>query len=211
MAARARQLTRAEAKLVTRGRLLDAGLKVLCEEGYGALSASQVSRLAGIAQPTFYVHFKDKDDLVRALARERLGKLRGALREERGRLVGALNIEGIRETFRIPIRAMIENEELYRLYVQERYQPASPFGEFARELHAEIHQDLVEDFARMGFPSKTAREKAELEMISEAVIAMAERLGLLYVDGHYTDFEQVVDLLARFTVSVFPVGKFPRK
>lgn len=206
----ARQLTRAEAKRATRNRLMEAGLQVLREEGYGAMSASQVSRRAGIAQPTFYVHFRDKDDLVRAIAFEHLGMLSAALREERSRLVNALNIEGIRETFRIPIRAMADNAELYQLFVQEREQPASPFGDFARELYGEIHADLVADFARMGFPCKSAKEKVELDMIAEAVIAMTERLGLLYLEGRYKDFEQVVDLLTRFTVSVFPVGKFPR-
>ena len=61
-------LTREEGKLITRRRLLESAAKLLGETGYGALSVSAVARAAGVAQPTFYVHFRDKDHLLQTLA-----------------------------------------------------------------------------------------------------------------------------------------------
>ena len=69
-------IRREEAKFLTRRRLLDAAATLLGETGYAGLSASAVTRAAGVAQPTFYVHFRDKNDLVRTLADEKIGVIR---------------------------------------------------------------------------------------------------------------------------------------
>src|SRR5256885_8701881 len=86
-------LTREEGKLITRRRLLESAAKTLGETGYGGLSVSAVARAAGVAQPTFYVHFRDKDDLLRVLAEEKLGTLRGQLREARSRVSAGHGVE----------------------------------------------------------------------------------------------------------------------
>jgi AcrR family transcriptional regulator len=52
----------------TRARLLDAGLQVLADRGYGAARIDDVVRVAETSRGTFYLYFKDKEDLFRALA-----------------------------------------------------------------------------------------------------------------------------------------------
>jgi AcrR family transcriptional regulator len=42
--------------------------------GYGGLSTGAVARAAGVAQPTFYVHFRDMDDLLRTIGTEQIGR-----------------------------------------------------------------------------------------------------------------------------------------
>src|SRR5262249_34339906 len=64
-----------ESKSEPRRRLLQAAAALLGENGSGGLSASAVARAAQVAQPTFYVHFRDKDDLLRTLGEEQLGPL----------------------------------------------------------------------------------------------------------------------------------------
>jgi AcrR family transcriptional regulator len=195
-----RALTREESKLITRRRLLAAAGELLAEGGYGQLSASAVARAAGVAQPTFYVHFRDKDELVQTLARERLDALRRPLREARRRFVAGDGLEALRETFRMPLRALVEHPELFRLYIQEAHQPGSPFGEHARELGRELCADLVEDLAAAGAPAATSAERERLEMIAEGVIALTETLGLGYLDGRYCDLEAIVDVLTAFAL-----------
>jgi AcrR family transcriptional regulator len=196
-----RTLTREEAKLITRRRLLEAAAKILREAGYGGLSASAVAREAGVAQPTFYVHFADKDDLVRTLAREKVEAIRGPLKLARSRIAGS-GIEAIRETFRLPLAALLEQPELFRLYVQEAHHPTSPFGEQARKLQRELEADLVEDLVRMGAPAKTRRERERLEMMAEGMIALTETLAIGHLDGRYRDLDTVVDVLTRFALGV---------
>lgn len=54
----------------TMAKLLDAGLVVLTERGYHAARVDDVVRVAEMSHGTFYLYFANKEDLVRALARE---------------------------------------------------------------------------------------------------------------------------------------------
>jgi TetR/AcrR family transcriptional regulator, fatty acid biosynthesis regulator len=197
-----RKLTREEAKLVTRRRLLEATARLLTKTGYGGLSASAVAREAGVAQPTFYVHFRDKDELVRALAEEKIGEQRARLRDARASVHRMPGIEGVRETFRVGLRAIAENPGLFRLYAQERGQPGSPFGEQARRLEAELRHDLTEDLIGLGLPAATPAERTRVEMVAEAMVVQTEALGIAHLDGRYGDLEAIVDVLAAFAMGV---------
>ncbi|MGH7897012.1 MAG: TetR/AcrR family transcriptional regulator [Candidatus Binatia bacterium] len=197
-----RSLTREEGKLITRRRLLEAAAKLLGETGYGALSASAVARAAGVAQPTFYVHFRDKDDLLETLADERIGELRARLREARERVRAGEGVDAVRDTFRLPLETLLAQPALFRLYAQEHQQPGSPLGEKSRRLRDEVRRDLAEDLVRLGLPAATPHERQQVQMIAESMIAQTEALGLGYLDGRYDDLESIVEVLTRFAVGV---------
>lgn len=201
----AKTLSREELKLITRRRLLEAAARLIGEVGYGGLSASAIAREAGIAQPTFYVHFRDKDELVRALGEEKIGALRSKLRDARERLKLGEGVSAIRETFRLPLEAYLANPAFFRLYAQEVRHPGSPLGEQARALGADLRRDLAEDLARLGFPSATDEEKEKLDMIAASMIAQTEALALAHLDGRYANLEAVVDVLTGFAVGLFGV------
>lgn len=192
-----RVLSRTEAKSITRRRILDAAGSLIAETGYAGLSASAVARAAGIAQPTFYVHFRDKDDLLRTLGDELIGSLRGRLREARERVLAGQGVEALRETFRIPLDVWIEHPALLRLHAQELHQTASPIGAMLRTLRGEVLRDLADDLARFGLPSATPAERERLEMMADAMIAQTEALALSFVDGRYRDREAVIDVLTQ--------------
>lgn len=52
----------------TRAKLLEAGMQVLADRGYAASRVDDVVRVADTSRGTFYLYFKDKEDLFRALA-----------------------------------------------------------------------------------------------------------------------------------------------
>ena len=52
----------------TRRRLLQAILKTIHRYGHGALTTGRVAQLAGVAQPTFYVHFRSMDQALEQVA-----------------------------------------------------------------------------------------------------------------------------------------------
>ncbi len=151
---------------------------------------------------TLYVHFRDKDDLVRTLAEEQIGALRARLRAARQRVIAGAGIEAVRETFRAPLETWIDRPSLFRLYAQEMLHPGSPLGAVARQMRDEVRRDLVEDLARFGLPAATAAERQRLDMIAEAMIAQTEALALAYIDGRYDDLEAVVDVLTRFAAGL---------
>jgi AcrR family transcriptional regulator len=195
----ARSLTRDESKLITRRRLLEAAARVLCEEGLSALTTGRVSRDAGVAQPTFYVHFRDMEELLRTLAQEKIGQVRQPLRQARQRLRTSANDDPLRETFRLPLQALVEQPELFRLYIQEYHRPGSPVGKMARETQAELQLDLMEDLTALGAPASTPAERARLEMVAEGLIVLTQTLALGYLEGRYEDLEAIVDVLVEFT------------
>ncbi|GIU88132.1 MAG: hypothetical protein KatS3mg009_2647 [Acidimicrobiia bacterium] len=51
-------------------RLLDAGMRVFAERGFHAARVDDIVRAARASHGTFYLYFANKEDLLRALARE---------------------------------------------------------------------------------------------------------------------------------------------
>lgn len=66
---------------VTRRRLFDAAEKVFGELGFHATSISEITRTAGVAQGTFYLHSRSKEELFSALVIDISGRLRRHLTE----------------------------------------------------------------------------------------------------------------------------------
>ena len=52
----------------TRLRLLEAILKTIQRFGHGTLTTGRIAQLAGVAQPTFYVHFRSMDQALEQVA-----------------------------------------------------------------------------------------------------------------------------------------------
>ena len=198
----ARPLRRDEAKSITRGRLLEAAATLLADTGYAGLSASAVARAAGIAQPTFYVHFRDKDDLLRTLGEEQIGALRARLRAARERVLHGDGVDAVRETFRLPFEIWVAHPGLLGLFTQEAHHPGSPLGVMFRQLREEVRQDLADDLLRLGLGADGASDREQAHMIADAMIAQTEALALGYLDGRYTDLEAIIEVLTRFAVGV---------
>jgi AcrR family transcriptional regulator len=195
-------LSRQEAKLVTRNRLLRAGLALLAEAGYEGLTTGRVARRAGVAQPTFYVHFRDKDALLGAIAVDAVSELRVALREVRLRLGRGGDLLAVtREAFRLPLAVIAaQHGDVLRLFLSELHRPHSEFGRSARALVAELTADLVEDIAAAGIAA--AVSAAQLALIAETVVMLTIHFGLALVDGRSPELDGVAELLARTTVQL---------
>ena len=52
----------------TRARLMDAAVRVFARVGFEAASVNEIAQAADVANGTFYLHFKDKDEIVTAVA-----------------------------------------------------------------------------------------------------------------------------------------------
>jgi TetR/AcrR family fatty acid metabolism transcriptional regulator len=61
--------------------ILDGAVKVFAENGYHGSQVSKIAREAGVADGTIYLYFKNKEDILVSLFRERLGELVGKFKE----------------------------------------------------------------------------------------------------------------------------------
>jgi AcrR family transcriptional regulator len=52
----------------TRARLMDAAVEVLARDGFEGASVNEIVRVADVANGTFYVHFRDKEEITVAVS-----------------------------------------------------------------------------------------------------------------------------------------------
>src|SRR4051812_11945628 len=91
----------------TRGRILDAAVASLSEDGRD-LTIPDVARRAGVAVRTVYVHYPTKDALLDALSQELDRRLGQGLPP---------SLESVTERVRGFYRAMEQNDALVRAYI----------------------------------------------------------------------------------------------
>ncbi|MGH7765306.1 MAG: TetR/AcrR family transcriptional regulator [Candidatus Dormibacteraceae bacterium] len=193
-------VTRREAKERTRKRLLEAARKLILAGGETRLTASTVARGAGVAGATFYEHFHNRNDLLRALADELFTELRGDLAEWRREALAAPTNEAmLRQEFRSPLEIIATNPDLFRLALRVRHQVGSPLGDSSRRLTGNTRRDLVAELVARGYPTGTPGEGRRLEMIADIHIAATEVLALGHLAGRYPDLDEVVAMLVLVT------------
>jgi AcrR family transcriptional regulator len=207
--ARALTLTRREAKAVTRQRLLDAALAILDQDGESGLTTVAVTRRAGIAQSTFYVHFTDTSDLLHALVDDLAGERRRLTRDAR-RAARATNDEPAkRDTYRVPLNYLVAHPSLTRLLLTSRGD-SSPVGEWSREIHRQSRAALIEDLAAAGMRTSSAKQQRQVQMIADAIIGMTEAVAMGYIEGRYDDLDEMVDTLMLFSSGYMTLLDEPR-
>lgn len=202
-----KRLSREEAKLITRHRLLQAGLALLAEEGPEHLTTGKVAKRAGIAQPTFYVHFKDMDALLQAVTEDQVTRLRSTLRQLRLQINTGGGVAGdiIRETYRAPLQLLVkQHSNVLRLLISELHRPHSALGQAAQKLVDEVIKDLVEDLTTLGVGA--AITPPQLNLICEGLIMLTIHYGLGLIEGRHQDLELVVDVLTQQTIAMLFSG-----
>ncbi|NRQ38477.1 TetR family transcriptional regulator [Nonomuraea sp. NN258] len=188
--------TRSEAKDATRRRLIRAALSILDREGEPGLTTVAVAKAAGIAQSSFYVHFKDRQDLLRVLGEEGGERLRAAMREARRKARESPDDhERHRETFRIPLEAICRHPELLRIQLRARHDPASSLRELAIESAAAYREHHAADLAALGYTADDEHDRRRLEMIAEGINAATNALAIGHLEGRYPDLEEAADVL----------------
>jgi AcrR family transcriptional regulator len=68
----ANRMTRAESRVATRDRLLEAAAQVFAEKGFYGAAVEEIAERAGFTRGAFYSNFSGKDDLFLALFDDRM-------------------------------------------------------------------------------------------------------------------------------------------
>lgn len=199
----AKILTRDESKAITKRRLLEAALHIVSESSGRQLTASRVAREAGVAQPTFYVHFRDLDDLLQAVGEIQIGELRRELKKARGHiemqsLARGDRTETLRDAFRVPLRTIMSRPAQFRVYVQERLHSDSPLGRYCRQIHSELRRDLLDDLRNLDRFTGRVRSEDQLKMLADGLMTLTETLGLGCLEGRYADLDAALDVIVDF-------------
>jgi AcrR family transcriptional regulator len=108
-----------------RQALLDAGLELVTKKGISGFTLREVARCAGVSHNAPYAHFRDRADLVAALAAQGLRGLRDALAEARDRTTGNA-IDRLRSTGVAYVRFAIQNPAAFRLIMRPELRQTPP-------------------------------------------------------------------------------------
>ncbi|MFW6067078.1 MAG: TetR/AcrR family transcriptional regulator [Myxococcota bacterium] len=188
-------MARKVSKERTRSKLIEATLRVLHERGPGSLTTGRIAAAAGLAQPTFYVHFHDMEDALTQAAAAIEERLLGSLREYRSDLGLSEPEETVRGIFRATIRALLAEPHMTQLYLRHRHDVDSPLGRRFKEWTARARRDLERDLRSLGLtlPNLDAHAEAVVGMTLGVVEALLER--------RLDDREQAIEALVHIAAA----------
>jgi len=145
------QTSRKLSKERTRARLLQGTLKVLHNEGASALTTGRIAESAGVAQPTFYVHFSGIEEALQAAATTVCDRwLVGvhAARQGIDRSSGVRpSVHGIVASY---VDTLLEDPKGAELFLRHRRDATSPLGRTFAKLAEKVRRDMIEDLAVAG-------------------------------------------------------------
>lgn len=135
----------------TRAKLLQGTLRVLHTEGAGALTTGRIAESAGVAQPTFYVHFSGIDEALQLAATavsDRWLVSVHAARQGVDRSSGVRpSIHGIIASY---VDTLLEDPKGAELFLRHRRDATSSLGRTFSKLSEKMKHDLIEDLSEAG-------------------------------------------------------------
>lgn len=149
-------------------KIVAAALKLLESQGYHATKVSDIVREAGVAQGTFYLYFKSKEDLLCGIAETCLDEIAAALERGASAVCGEPDMYGmIRETLRV----FANNKTILRIMYKHGIASAELeqiTSQFYRRLMAVVKAQLVQMNAYPEYGDE------ELEIVAYSKIGMVE-------------------------------------
>jgi TetR/AcrR family fatty acid metabolism transcriptional regulator len=123
-----------------RALITDAAIAVFAEKGYRSARVADVAKVAGVADGTIYLYFKNKEDLLLSIFEEKMGMFLVALRKD---------LEGVDcplETIRIYVKHHFEQLKTNPLIAQVFQVELRQSHKFLREYRPEPLWDYLNVF-----------------------------------------------------------------
>jgi AcrR family transcriptional regulator len=184
-------------KAKTRHRLIQGVLRVLHRQGPAALTTGRIAEAAGVAQPTFYVHFSDMDEALNVAADEIATKLLTRLRIARMDLTGSTQRDRFRVAIERSIDALMAEPKLTELFLRHRRDVGSPLAKKMREMMDRGRADLAEDLLSLELGLDVGEAILHADVVLGMTLGAVE--GLL--DRRVSDRDACVEVIAHACVA----------
>lgn len=195
----AAKLTRKESAELTRRRLIDGAIEILRRDGVAAATTGRIASAAGLKQPSFYVHFEDRDAVFEAAASEIGRRVLEMLKAELADFDPAHARTSIRGSFAAITTAFMGEPELTRIFLRHRTDDGTVLGRTFRGVVDAARAQLVESVVAYNLNLPRAAAEAHIELLIAGTLGLLE--GLL--DGRLRDREAAVDAIAGVTMAMF--------
>jgi AcrR family transcriptional regulator len=153
----------------TRQRILDAAEREIGQRGFAETSVSTITQEAAVAQGTFYVYFRSKEDVLRELVLRMGRRLRRSLTLATSGYVDRLEIErqGILAFFAF----VRDNPNLYRVVAESQFVDEAAYRAYYHEF-AESYRSGLEAAAECGQISQ-----GDAEVRAWALMGICDMVG----------------------------------
>lgn len=186
---------RERTKAANRAAILQAGLEVFAELGFGAASVRDIVRHTDLATGTFYNYFPDKEAVLRAILEEQATEVRARLRA--ARQASTTLEEFVSSGFRAYYEYLAEDQLVFEVMRRNAGTIRTMFDEPALGASGE---ELADDL-RAGIASGALPEM-DVELMARAMVGAGFEVGMLMIEREPTD----VDTAVAFVTELFLGG-----
>lgn len=156
----------------TRLAILDAAEKVIGKNGFNASSISGITRAAGVAQGTFYIYFRTKEDVFRELVLQLGRVLRHTLTEAAEKAPDRIGAE--KEGLRAFLTFVSRHPGFYRIIQEALFIDPKAYRSYF-ETFADSYREALENAEAAG-----EIRKGDVDVRAWALMGMAKALGERY-------------------------------
>lgn len=183
----------------TRERLVQAAIDLIRQGGVSAVSTVSVTQAAGFAQSSFYMHFANVDECLKAAAKqvgERLRVFIAATRQE-------VQDRGEKEHFQTVLNLFLQERQFAELLLRHRHD-SSALGQILGQIMEQIRTDLVADLWQLAQEMGVGEEDYDRVLLqSEFILASVLAAGEALLAGRVTDPNVVAEELCLLTQAIY--------
>lgn len=179
----------------TRQAIVNAAKVAIAELGYDQTSVAEITRRAGVAQGTFYVHFDDKAALFRELVRQVNHDVRAMTAEAADQ--GETRYEKERAGFAAFFRQIVDDPAVYRIIRESEF-----VDEAAHQAHYARLAAPYTDGLRKAMEAGEISSDIDPELLAYILMGIAEFMGMKLVLWEHKNvdpaaFEQLMTFVRR--------------
>ena len=176
----------------TRHRLLQAVLKTIQRYGHGTLTTGRVAELAGVAQPTFYVHFRSMDQALEQVAEWVAQELGAGLHPDTSaELDRAADV--LEEVVRKCIRSLVRDRKMAEVFLSNRRDQTTALGRRWSVLTGSLRERMRQIVVRVSPDVAPSDAALHAELLVSVVFGLAEA----HLDGRVDDLDRATATAAR--------------
>jgi AcrR family transcriptional regulator len=189
--------------------LIQVAIELVRTEGLGALTTSRITRAAGIAQPGFYAHFRNVEEVLQTAVMQVIDEMREKVTAMRRRSFerfrqpeGLSSIDATRAVYQDVIEAFLSEPAFAELLLRY-HRDTSALGATMRRVMDRIRADVTEDMWRNVEAAGFGEEhRPFVSMWTDQVLALYFASAEALLDGRYEDKSLVLDALARSSFAI---------
>lgn len=180
----------------TRRRLLQAILKTIQRYGHSTLTTGRVAQLAGVAQPTFYVHFRSMDQALEQVADWVADELSPGLDVEASADLDRA-AEVLEEAVRKCTRSLVRDRKVAEVFLSNRRDQTTPLG----RRWTMLSNGLRERMRQIVLQVRREISPTDAALHAELLVSIIFGLAEAQVDGRVEDLDRATATASRAIVT----------